>query len=280
MPRTIRTMTPDEIGIALDWAKAEGWNPGFDDAEPFAVVDPEGFLLCEVEGEPAACISTINYDSNFGFLGCYIAAPKFRGQGHGWATWQAGMEHLGDRTIGLDGVVAQQDAYQRSGFVYAHRNVRYGGIPKNLEVPQIETEDLGKVLLEELSDFDRQFFPAARPIFLDLWRMGPTRIGRAIRQNGALAGYAVIRKCQEGHKIGPVFAQSDALARALIRDLIARRKPQGRVFLDPPEPNAAAGSIAKDLGLEPVFETARMYKGPAPDLPLERIYGISTFELG
>ena len=33
-------------------------------------------------------------------------------------------------------------------------------------------------------------------------------------------------------------------------------------------------------GLTPVFETARMYRGPAPALPLERIFGITTFELG
>jgi hypothetical protein len=29
-----------------------------------------------------------------------------------------------------------------------------------------------------------------------------------------------------------------------------------------------------------VFETARMYTGGDPGLPLERIYGITTFELG
>jgi len=29
-----------------------------------------------------------------------------------------------------------------------------------------------------------------------------------------------------------------------------------------------------------VFETARMYTGPAPAIDLARIYGITTFELG
>jgi hypothetical protein len=32
--------------------------------------------------------------------------------------------------------------------------------------------------------------------------------------------------------------------------------------------------------LAPSFETARMYRGPAPDLPLAQIFGIGTFELG
>jgi hypothetical protein len=29
-----------------------------------------------------------------------------------------------------------------------------------------------------------------------------------------------------------------------------------------------------------VFETARMYRGPEPTLPLDRIYGITTYALG
>jgi hypothetical protein len=38
--------------------------------------------------------------------------------------------------------------------------------------------------------------------------------------------------------------------------------------------------LATRYGLVPVFETARMYRGNAPDLPLRRMYGITTFELG
>lgn len=34
------------------------------------------------------------------------------------------------------------------------------------------------------------------------------------------------------------------------------------------------------MGLAPVFETARMYRGAMPRLPLERIFGITSFELG
>jgi hypothetical protein len=32
--------------------------------------------------------------------------------------------------------------------------------------------------------------------------------------------------------------------------------------------------------MAPVFETARMYRGAAPELPLGNIFGITTFELG
>ena len=56
--------------------------------------------------------------------------------------------------------------------------------------------------------------------------------------------------------------------------------PPGPVFLDLPEPNADAIAMASEAGMTPAFETARMYAGAAPDLPLAQIYGITSFELG
>ena len=52
------------------------------------------------------------------------------------------------------------------------------------------------------------------------------------------------------------------------------------VFLDLPEPNGDAMAMAREAGMAPVFEAARMYAGPAPALPLSGIYGITSFELG
>jgi hypothetical protein len=54
----------------------------------------------------------------------------------------------------------------------------------------------------------------------------------------------------------------------------------GEIFLDVPGINREAVALAQDLGLAPVFETARMYTGAIPPLRLERIFGVTTFELG
>ena len=42
------------------------------------------------------------------------------------AIWNAAMDSLAGRNVGLDGVVAQQDNYRKSGFRLAYRNVRFG----------------------------------------------------------------------------------------------------------------------------------------------------------
>jgi hypothetical protein len=98
-------------------------------------------------------------------------------------------------------------------------------------------------------------------------------------ENGAVRGYGVIRACQTGFKIGPLFADSPDIADLLFSALATKVSGQP-VFLDCPEPNQAAIHLATRYGLSPVFQTARMYRGTAPDLPLSRMYGITTFELG
>jgi len=42
-------MRADEIALAADWAAAEGWNPGLNDAACFATVDAAGFLIGEFD---------------------------------------------------------------------------------------------------------------------------------------------------------------------------------------------------------------------------------------
>ena len=75
----VRRMAESELGLALDWAAAEGWNPGLCDAECFYAADPEGFFLGEFAGsEPIGCVSAVAYDEHYGFLGFYIVKPRCR----------------------------------------------------------------------------------------------------------------------------------------------------------------------------------------------------------
>ena len=123
----IRVMRPEEIALAADWAAAESWNPGLADAACFVTLDPEGFFIGELDGAPAATVSCVNYDERFAFLGFYIVRGDLRGRGYGLRMWNAAIAHAPARTIGLDGVVAQQANYRKSGFQLAYANIRYGG---------------------------------------------------------------------------------------------------------------------------------------------------------
>ena len=131
----IRGMTRNEVDTAIEWAAAEGWNPGLHDATCFFAADPDGFLAGLLDDELVATISVVKYGTSFGFLGLYIVKPTYRGRGYGLGLWNAGIEYLEQRTIGLDGVVAQQDNYRRSGFAFAYRNIRYQGTEPSEDFP-------------------------------------------------------------------------------------------------------------------------------------------------
>jgi GNAT superfamily N-acetyltransferase len=274
----IRSMRPEEISLAVDWAAVEGWNPGLADAACFAVVDPTGFLIGEIDGEPVATVSCVNYGASFAFLGFYIVRNELRGRGYGLRIWNAAIAHAAARVIGLDGVVAQQDNYRRSGFVLAYANIRYSG---SVAAPAQPTDvvALEKIPWALVEADDATIFPASRGAFLRAWISAPGHIGSALVRDGKLAGWGVIRPCRHGHKIGPLVADDRTSAETIMHALLAGADG-GEVFLDVPGINRDAIALAESFGLVPTFETARMYTGAIPPLRLDRLFGVTSFELG
>jgi len=277
---TIKTMDREEVDIAIEWAAKEGWNPGLHDADCYYTADPTGFLIGFLDEEPIATISVIKYSESFGFLGFYIVKPEYRGKGYGIQIWNAGLKYLKGRNIGLDGVVAQQDNYKKSGFKLAYSNVRYkgyggGNSPENAEIVKLST-----LPFEPIDSYDQPFFPANRSHFINCWINQPHGHALGIMKNGKLAGYGVIRACRTGYKIGPLFADNPELAESLFLALKSNVKPSEPVYLDTPKVNKAALSLAERYNMKVAFETARMYTGEVPELPLNRLFGVTSFEIG
>ncbi|MFJ3878980.1 GNAT family N-acetyltransferase [Streptomyces sp. NPDC090077] len=264
------------------WAEREGWNPGVGDRFAFAVADPDGFLVGRRDGEPVACISAVRYGTGFGFIGFYIARPDVRGQGYGIRLWEAGMDRLRGRLVGLDGVVEQQDNYRKSGFRSAWTTMRYEGVPRAVGAGAddgVEIVDAASLPFGLLAAYDRRFFPEARDAFLAAWTSLPGRTALAAVRDGRIEGLGVVRACSGASRIGPLYAAGPETAAALVRRL-AGHAPGGEVAVDVPDVNPAAAAVAAGLGLAPSFETARMYTGPAPEVELSGLYGVTSLELG
>src|SRR4051812_6939895 len=152
---------------AVDWAAAEGWNPGLDDAERFAAADPEAFIATNSNGAIAGTVSCALYGASYAFIGFYIVRHDIRGQGIGTALFDLALARAGDRVIGLDGVPEQEPVYASLGFELAHRNERWrgrggGGVPSALQ-------RLGDVPFDELAAYDARVFGADRSAFLRAW---------------------------------------------------------------------------------------------------------------
>ncbi|HEY7246096.1 MAG TPA: GNAT family N-acetyltransferase [Xanthobacteraceae bacterium] len=279
----VRAMTRAELDTLVEWAAAEGWNPGLNDAQIFWDTDPQGFVAAELDGELIGGGSVVAYAGRFGFMGLFIVRPDRRGRGLGERLWLQRRDLLISRldaraVIGMDGVFAMQAFYARGGFVLCNRDLRFSGIGA-ASPPENWLVDLGAVSFAELSRYDLAHFPAPRERFLEAWIRQPG--GRALGavRDGVLRGYGIVRPCREGFKIGPMFAGDAQTADALFRAL-ADIAPAQPVFLDVPENNPEAMTLVQRHGLREVFGCARMYYGPPPLLPHGEIFGVTTFELG
>ena len=275
----IGRMSLSHVEVAIDWAAAEGWNPGLHDAQCFFAIDPRGFYMGMLDERMIASGAVPTYDAEFAFIGLYIVAPEFRGQGYGLALTKFMLSYAGNRNVGLDGVEAMAERYARLGFRTAHRSVRHAFTPNGTKHVAAEIVPLTDVPFAELAAYDRRHFFAPRDNFLKAWIAQPQAVALGFVDAGRLKGYGVLRKCRSGYKIGSLFAEHPEIAESLF-DALCNHAVGEPVSIDIPEPNQAGKALAARHEMQSNFACERMYLRGDPGLPLNNIFGITSFEAG
>lgn len=278
----VRPLKREEVGFCFQLAAAEGWNSGRYDAVPFFAADPHGFFVAENDdGEKLGCIAAVRYES-FGFIGLFIVRRESRRQGIGAELFDAALQHLDGLPVGLDAVLAEEERYARCGFARAYTTIRYTSAERDGRdhfASGITLEKL-RVLDDDVVAYDLACFGSARPAFLQAWVAQPDVVALLARSltTGEILGYGAGREAREGTKIGPLFASRLDVA-AILYDTIAHRmRPPWR--LDVPEPNFPALALTDERGMLRGRENVRMWRGTPPSFEMERVYGITSFELG
>lgn len=224
--------------------------------------------------------SAVCYDEQFAFCGFYIVDKAYRGSGYGLALTRKRLEHVGHRNAGIDGVPEMVNRYSRLGYRSAHTNARYRFEPIPVKAgSNASIIDLRQLDLKTLSDYDRKHFPARRDTFLSCWINQPDTVSLAYIHKDKLCGYGVIRPAHQGYRIGPLFADTPAIANDLLLEL-SKKAVDSPVYLDIPETNRHAIELVTRYQMKKVFTTARMYLKGEPKLDIHSIYGITSFELG
>jgi hypothetical protein len=278
----ITPMRENELGILGEWAAAEGWNPGHSDLAIAWQTDPQAFVALREGDRLAGGGSIYSYDGLFGFMGLFIMRADLRRQGLGATLWHWRQDTLLQRlrsgaTIGMDGVFNMVPFYERGGFKPAYRDLRYQGIAAGRRSPRVVS--LAPAEFGDIEAYDKAFFPVPRTAFLRGWLSQDGARVTGIREGGKLVAYGVARPCRVGFKNGPLFADRADLATDVLSDLAARIAGR-QVQIDIPEPNSAGLAISKALGLAMSFGCVRLYHGPDPGLPVDRIFGVTSLEFG
>jgi GNAT superfamily N-acetyltransferase len=270
----------------FEMAKNEGWEPGLSDLDIYRHIDPNGIFLGMIDGEIIGCITGIKFNEEYGFIGYYIVHPHYRGQGYGITLWRHAIHYLGERNIGLDGVLAQVPNYQKSGFNITHQSQRYKGVSSSSSnqilslshnILPIQTVDD----LNALNEFDQKYFPAKREIWLQHYHDLPSLV-TAIYFDEAqqILGYGVLRPSVAGYRFGPLYATNLDVTLHLFHYLTSQLRPNSSFFIDIPSCNSASVSFIEQSGLEYQWECARMYTKALPGVDWNGIFGLSSLELG
>ena len=277
----VRPLDLDQVRVAVQWAESEGWEPGLTDADPFFAADPlGGFYGGWLDGQLVATMSAVRCSQEVAFVGFYIVAPEFRGKGYGKYLWDDVLSRYPGMSFGADSVPEQVASYETDGFRVAYGNARYSGSAlSGHNEDEASLAPAGSVDFDALVEFDGRYCFGPRPAFLKPWIEGPGRVAIVARDDSnEITGFAASRRSGLGDRIGPVFSEDEATARSLI--LALAEKAGGRVAVDVPLPNQPAVDLLDSLGMERGFETARIYRGHAPELPLAKIFGVTSLELG
>ena len=267
----------------VEWAAAEGWNPGPYDADIYWKTDPDGFYGFFDGSKLLAGGSIVSYNGEFGFMGFFIVHPDYRGQGIGNKLWYLRRDKLLSRlkpgaVIGMDGVVNMQEFYRKGGFEIAFRDERYSRKGEKFEINHnispVYNDDIKHILA-----YDKLCFGFERSQFLIPWLNQPESHTFKFVENDVLKGFAFLRKLRLGYKICPLFADNIETAKQLYESCL-NTHPDETFFIDIPRNNPDALKLIEMYNAEYTFECARMYYGNPPNNDWSKVFGITSFELG
>lgn len=282
----IRQAEQKELKMIMSWAAREGWNPGKYDFISYFSLGANAYLLLCLDDKPVGSISLVQYSKEFAFIGLFIIDPAYRLQGWGKTLWNEALKRLEFcSSIGLYAVPAQVSRYRASDFKDSHSNRRWS---KNSPLKTEDTSHLINtaknpyLMFSKLCEYDRSVFKHSREKLLQsMLSLPQTCAFVSFNESGEVNGYGVVRPCESGFRIGPLYADDIESAQVLCRVLLAK-VPGEKIILDSPVTNRFGITFAEYFGLEHVSsaDTVAMFKGNQPESKEERCYGLASLEIG
>lgn len=272
----------------------EGWGPGLQDAECFMACDPTAGFVGELNRIPICCITVAKYGDSYAFGGSYIVSKEFRGKGYGQRINDAAfasVEYF--PSIAVISSLGREEIGKRNGF----RSLFYGAffifdIPTTIAcfsetsiTSPVKIKRIEEVNKKALFMYDTTVFGFERHAFLSKWlRMTGSHVRVAIDSEGSIVGYTVARPTfiKGSYKIGPLFADSEAIAEKLLKavfeELFRQVDPAPVVCIDAPTKKAT--KLCERLEGKKSLELVYMIKNYLPDACFDKWFAYTTVQFG
>jgi len=277
----ITPMTPSDLAVMVEWLAHDGLNPGLQAGTLYEAFEDGVMLMGRVDRERVAAIIGTRYSGEYGMVGPGAVHPGFRGKGYGHRMLVALLERLGDGPLAADMPADITPAARRMGFEHRYDGVRMRGTVSLRASPAgngTAVVPVATVARDRLMRYDHAVTGMVRPHFLQHWLDQGDSAGLAlIDEHGELGGYAFVRACRVGYRIGPLFANDAASAYRLFDSLCARVGWGQTVFLDVPDRNPAALALAADREMVAIATAPRLVRGTIPSTQLARVFGVTNW---
>lgn len=268
MTVNLRLMQLADLPAVLELKDQAGWNQVPRDLERFLACSPSGCFVAEREGKVVGSVTTVRYEKKFAWIGMVLVDTEHRRQGIGRQLLEAAIECVGRdcKTIKLDATPDGKQVYDTLEFVDEcplERWVRPGGAPAPEDVEAASTLAQARSRdLAELLTYDAPIFGAIRTFILGDWFRAMRETAWLARdRQGRLVGYLLGREGSRYRQLGPLVADDEATARALLTEGI-RASGQDPLVIDIPMHTFTWLDWLDELGFERSRQLIRMCRGP------------------
>jgi GNAT superfamily N-acetyltransferase len=294
---TLRRLEARDLDDALRLTQAERWSHRLEDWQFHSGLG-RGWAACDAEGKLLGTASWWAYGEQFGTVGLVLVDQAHQGQGIGWQLMNVVMSDAGPRVLQLVATKAGLTLYQRCGFREHHGIRQHQGTATQIPAFEPLRDTLLRTVsladLEAVCDLDAAAFGANRRHLVEavftagggvgareLLRETSSNTGSPVlaERNGRLAGFALVRQSGRGTTIGPVVAEDESLAIALIAHQLKTNGSFTRV--DVPADAAQLAQWLETAGVICVDHVTSMVRGNVrEERARARVFGLVSQALG
>ena len=278
-PFTLRALVPADLPGAHALSQAVRWPHRLEDwCVTLALGD--GLAAIDAEGRLAGVALWWSFGVTLASLGTVIVSPAVQRAGIGRRLLDAIVAAAGPRAIRLNATAEGLRLYENLGFVAVGGIRQHQGVPAAGLVPtatDAEIRPLAASNRPAIVDLDRRASGGDRSAMLQA--LDALSTGLVARRDGALVGYALCRDFGRGRLVGPVVADGEGTALALVSRHVA--EASGFLRVDIPDDAETLSGWLADAGLAGVDCVRAMVKGTPPQpAPEARIFGLASQAMG
>jgi ribosomal protein S18 acetylase RimI-like enzyme len=235
----IRPLSAADVPAALQLSASAQWNQNAHDWRTMLQLG-QGWGIDDAEtpeqpSQLAASVIALPYGRDFAWVSMVLVLPAFRRRGHAQRLLRHVLQHLRAQRRGavLDATPAGHAVYVQEGMVDTWGFARYrreaGAAPPSRPGAQA-TRPLRDSDWPAIEAMDTPAFGASRTALLRTLAQRWPQAARVAETAGQLRGFVLGRDGREAHQVGPLLADDEGSAQALLGEALAAAP--GAVYVD------------------------------------------------